>query len=44
MEAWAAAVFPAFADDALELIRRDVLDKERLLRSLPAIDAAAGIH
>jgi DNA-binding transcriptional ArsR family regulator len=39
VEAWATTVFPAFADEALELIRRDVLDKERLLRSLPAIEA-----
>ena len=39
VEAWAATVFPAFADDALDLIRRDVLDKERLFRSLPAIEA-----
>jgi len=39
VEAWAATIFRAFADDAQELIRRDVLDKERLLRALPAIEA-----
>lgn len=38
VEGWAAAVFPAFGDEALDLIRRDVVDKERLLRSLPAIE------
>ena len=39
VESWAATVFPAFAEDALRLIERDVRDKERRFRALPAIEA-----
>ncbi len=39
VEAWASAVFPAFATDALGAIGRDVTAKERLLASLEPRDA-----
>ena len=35
VEAWAARVFPAFADEALAIVARDVAAKERQLAVLP---------
>ena len=39
VEAWSADVFPSFASDAMAVIGRDIVAKERLLGSRPARDA-----